>query len=457
MRNSKSHEIVIDGPTRCSKTMFALDYIFAKCFEQTGMRIAIIRANAVDHSQTIRHDIANTLLRYLPQDKRLKGVIEVAGGKAFTDLEVNGNYITLVGMNNPTKVLGSEFDLIFISQVEQLKKDQYEVLLTRCGGTSGKWIEEGKIRSLVLSDANPDRKDHFLKLREVKEQTQFINFGFEDNPLFYRDGAWTEIGINYKETLRKGLTGVNYERYYEAKWSSPEGAVFILEDEHVIDTLPWRRKYSDPKFDEYLDDPTKNKKYALPPRTEYNIYRMMDFGSTAPSVCLWLAEHKHTKDSVVFQEWRKTNSDTLEMADNVKKHDIGRSRRTIIDNDENIRKILSKQGIAATLAPKGTDSVKAGIDMIQEALRRTLEGRDGGLKFYRGLRCNRDPQLASRGLSLDTIAEMNGYVWEEDRDIPAKGNDHGIDPLRYYYLDRNKYGARVKVNNRVETKRSGWL
>ena len=422
------------------------------------MRIAIVRANAVDHSQTIRQDIANTLLRYHLQDKRFRGVVEVAGGKAFTDLTVNGNYITLVGMNNPTKILGSEFDIIFNSQVEQLKKDQYEILLTRCGGTSGKWIEDGKIRSLVISDANPDRKDHFLQLRKKKNQTEFIKFNFEDNPLFFRDGEWTQIGLDYKETLRKGLTGVNFERYFLGEWTSPEGAVFIMRDEHVIETLPWRRTYDDPDFDEILDDATKNPKYSIPPPMEYNVYRMMDFGSTAPSVCLWLAEHKDTKDTIVFQEWRKTQTDTLEMAAQVKKHNIGKPRKTIIDNDDNIRKILAKSGISATLAPKGHDSVKAGIDMIQEALRKTTEGRNGGIRFYRGLTCNSDPELENKGLSLDVIAEMGGYVWDETKDSPLRGqSDHGIDPLRYYYLDKNQYGTRIKYTEKVEIKRSGWL
>ena len=439
--------------------MFILDYIFDLCFKYPNakMRIAIVRANAVDHSQTIRHDIGNTLLRYAVQDKRLRGVIEVAGGRAFTDMDVNGNYITLQGMNNPTKILGSEFDLIFVSQVEQLKKDQYEVLVTRCGGTAGNWMEDGRVRSQLISDANPDRKDHFLQMRRKKQQAEFIKFGFEDNPLFFRNGEWTEIGLDYKETLRSGLTGVNYERYFLGEWSSPEGAIFTMQDEHVIDTLPWRRKHSDPNFDEVLDDPGNNPKYHVPPATEYSIYRMMDFGSASPSVCLWLAEHKKTKNSVVFQEWRKTNTDTLEMADHVRKHDVGKARKTIIDNDNNIRKILYKKGIQAICAPKGQDSVKAGIDMIQEALRKTTEGRSGGLQFYRGLRCNRDPELSNRGLSLDVIDEMGGYCWEVGRDRPIEGNDHGIDPLRYYYLDRNQYGSRVKIANRVEIKRKGWL
>ena len=457
MRNDDFHEIVIDGPTRFSKTMFILDYIFNLCFEQENLRIAIVRANAVDHNETIRHDIVNSLLRYNLQDSRLKGIIECVGGRAFTELHVNSSNIILVGMNNPTKMLGSEFDIIFNSQVEQLKKDQYEVLITRCAGTAGNWIEDGRIRSQILSDANPDRKDHFLQLRKAKNQTKFISFGFQDNPLFYRNGDWTDIGLSYTQTLKQGLTGVNYDRYYKGEWASPEGAIFILKDEHIADILPWRRKHDHPEFDEYLDDPAKNKRYAYPPADQYNIFRMMDFGSTSPSVCLWLAEHKDTKDSIVFREWRQTGTDTLEMADHIKKHSVGRAKRTIIDNDNNIRRILAKKGIQASLAPKGSDSIKAGIDMIQEALRKTSEGLDGGLKIFRGLRCNRDPELHKRGLPLDLIAEMGAYVWEEDGDRPVKGNDHGIDPLRYYYLDRNQFGDRIKIANKVERKRQGWL
>ena len=123
------------------------------------------------------------------------------------------------------------------------------------------------------------------------------------------------------------------------------------------------------------------------------------------------------------------------MAGAVKQHDMGNQVGvTIIDNDENIQSLLKREGIHAKMTKKSGDTIKAGIDMINAALRNTLESKDGGLKFYTGLRCNADPVLLTEKKPLSVITEMQNCVYDENKDKPVDGDDHGIDPLRYWFL-----------------------
>ena len=81
------------------------------------------------------------------------------------------------------------------------------------------------------------------------------------------------------EQLNKDLEGVYHDWYFKGIAADPEGAVFEIQPEHVIDELP-----SD--IDDYL------------------WYNAMDFGMTEPNVCLWIGQHAHTGDVLVAKEFR---------------------------------------------------------------------------------------------------------------------------------------------------------
>ena len=64
---------------------------------------------------------------------------------------------------------------------------------------------------------------------------------------------------------------------------------------------------------------------------------------------------------------------SIEMAGAVKKHDMGKVSQTVIDNDLNIKKILQREGISSVMTKKSGDTIKAGIDLINAALRTRLK------------------------------------------------------------------------------------
>ena len=410
MLSSKRPEICSEGGTRMGKTITNLVKVLTAHFDIPGLQSCITRANAVDLTPSIRADI-RMLLKYDLDDPR-SPVKYYGGATRFDTLYINEGVCRLGGMNRPSHILGTQYDIVMPSQLEQFSEEQYQILKTRCSGSSNQWQnKDGTPLFQMLSDCNPDVPDHWMYQRESEGKLQFVKFTFKDSPYFYRQGRWSKVGKTYVEELYESLTGIYRDRYFHGKRVAPTGMVFPdLCDAHYIDELP------------NLEN--------------WEIYRAMDFGSTAPSVNLWIIQHRETKDVIVAREWRKTGGDIIQMACEVKQYDLGEVSGTVIDNDEKVSTVLGRNGISATLTKKSGDTIKVGIDLINDALRKTIEGTPGGLKFYTGLRCHApDPDLFSKKAPLSVIKEMENYVFDEKKDKPADGqSDHAIDALRYWFL-----------------------
>lgn len=407
--------LIVCGPTRCGKTLTILEWLVGLHMEHPKFQSLIIRSDAVDLTDTIKKDLRDVLLKYDLEDP-LSPVTARRGTHEYTHLKLNRGMITFLGMNRPGKVLGTDFDFVFYNQIEQSTEEHYQKLITRSGGTAGNWRDsDGKPRAVLIGDANPDTSDHYLLRYKESDKVNWIDYEFEDNPLFFRDGERTE-DWSIVEKLDERLEGIWHDRYFKNLWVSPEGCIFELEDCHFIEKLP----------EDFV--------------TGWTHYNVMDFGMDDPNVCLWIAKQKATSDVIVYQEWRKVKTDIIEMGESVKAYQSPEHKiaRTIIDNDENRQRLLSREcGIPSVMARKGPGSIQDGIDLISNALKKTRDGQKGGLRIYRNLRCNSDPALAREKLVPDVITELRNLVY--DSHGKPHGSDHGVDCIRYFYLwDSNK-------------------
>ena len=420
-------EILAVGSARTSKTTLCLRKLFGLHMRHYGFKSAIVRSASVDLHDSIREDI-KFLFKYPLDDPRCP--IQAEGGTQFHTLHINGGRCVLGGMNRPGRILGTGLNLIFYSQAEQSLPAELQILKTRLGAL-GNWQDaNGNILSQLLMDANPARRDHYLLKRQEDGLLRFINFNFTDNPLFFRKNRWSKVGKNYVEDLNASLEGVYHDWYFKGIWADPEGAVFDIQPEHVIAELP-----------DNIDD--------------YLWYNAMDFGMTEPNVCLWIGQHAHTGDVLVAKEFRHTGLDIIEFGQRVRdtrRNSDWRILRTIIDNDENRQSLLLKNcGITSEMARKGPGSIVDGINIIQQLLRNTTEGRNQALRFYKGLRegFRPDAKLVRNHKPLETITEMRNlqYRTEEQKtgtpqdDLPVGRDKHGIDALRYWCLWRFERAA----------------
>ena len=402
--------LIVSGPTRCGKTLRILEMVMGLHFQNKGFRSLILRANAVDLGETIRRDIRDVLIKF-PLDDPLSHVKAdgLGGSRNFKSLKINDGEMVLGGMNRPGRILGTSYNLIYASQVEQFTEEQFNMLMTRCAGDCPGWYDDDGIpRGLFIGDANPDDAEHWVKQYEADGRLKLINFGFDDNPLFFRKGKRTAVGESVITQLDTSLSGIYHDRFFKGLWCNVEGRVFDIKDEH------------------YLDE-------GMIQTDDYIWHRACDFGISAPSVCLWIGVNKKTGGFYVHREFRKTGTDTIELCNEIKKYSKEPVMHTIIDNDEDKQKLFKRQGILSTMTKKTPHSIEDGIHLIQDAMRKSTEGVEGGLYFNRSLRCNVDASLVRDKKPLSVLDEMKTYIVNPDTDKPD-GSDHGIDALRYFML-----------------------
>ena len=421
--------LVVSGPTRCAKTLRILEMIVGLHMENKGFRSLVLRSDAVDLEETVRRDLRDVLFKYNLEDPLSPISAEGRGGaQNFKGLAINEGEMVLGGMNRPGRVLGTSYNLIFCSQIEQFTEEQFNFLLTRCAGDCDNWFDDdGNRRGLLIADANPDTSDHWILEYEAAGKLVLLNFSFDDNPLYHRKGKRTEAGETVINQLDTSLTGIYHDRFFKGIWCSVEGRVFVLDEKvHLIE--PSRIRVGD-----------------------YVWYRACDFGIVAPSVCLWIGEHRVTGDFVVKQEYRQTGIDTIELGNQIKHYSRGIGVvETVIDSDLDKQMLLRKHaGIPAVVTEKNAYSVEDGIHLIADGLRKAVEGKRGGLYFSKGLRLNADPYLVREKKPLSVVDEMRLYVVNPDTDKPLKENDHGIDALRYFFLHRAKRQGAVGFGSRV--------
>ena len=306
-------EILIRGPARCGKSTLILEWLITTMFKNRGMQVLIARAFGVD-LDAVRQNIVD-VAKYKFSDPLSS--IKVAGGAKFHTVHINDGRIELRGIDRPGSQLGAGYDVVVFSQAEQIKKENIDVIASRCTPASKNWVEDGVPRSMVIYDANPNRLDHWIE-QNVKDGLAKVDFDFPDHPGYFDEqGEPTDLYQQVYSRLSR-LEGVWRQRLLEGKPANPEGAIFDLQPCHILKSLP-------PNFE-----------------NTHLCYRAFDFGMKDPSVCLWVGVHRQTGDVTVYREWRRVETDTIAMGESVKEYSKERVLVTVIDNDENLQSILRK-------------------------------------------------------------------------------------------------------------------
>ena len=402
--------VLFHGKVRTSKTRTGLKRLFALHMANRGMQSAIVRLNNVDMNGSIRKDIRE-LSKYSLTDSR--SPIRSFGGHNFSELYINDGECRLLGLNQDSHILGTQYDVIYLSQLEQIPEDDFQKLLTRL---AGKAIQHnGSYFRQVLADANSHEPDWWAYNREAEGKLKIIDFDFHDNPRFFRDGQWTRDGYDYIMSLKRGLTGLNYDRYFQGLRVSAAGAVFALDNCHFIDTLP--------------------------DLSTYHRYIAIDWGWQAPTVVLWIAWDHTIDDLILYREFRTNNEDSISIGHQINEINQNFGEKIedyIIDRDEERRSHLLRYcKIRARQVQKFPGSRLAGYNHIHHSLKCTSLGEPGGIRFYRKMlyRSNVDTH-AYRGAE-NLIKEMRTVKFNEKKtDEIIKEDDHGPDALGYFFLTK---------------------
>lgn len=436
-------EVLLSGPAGTGKSRACLEKLHMMALVNPGMRGLIVRKT--------RESLGSTALvtwrEHVAKEALTAGLVSFYGGSAEEPPQYrysNGSKIMIGGMDKPTKIMSSEYDVAYVQEAIELTTTDWENITTR--------LRNGVISfQQLIADCNPDMPTHWLKQRCDSGATKMIDCRHEDNPiLFNDDGTLTERGAAYIAKL-DALTGVRKLRLRGGHWASAEGIIYEDFDPtvHLVDQS------------------------AIQPG--WTRWLVIDFGFTNPFCAQWWAEdgdgrlylyreiyhtkrlvEDHARD-ILLAVTRVTGDVPTRSILTAKdiRDDVTRGlrewtepkpRAVICDHDAEDRATLERHlGMSTSAATK---TVKDGIQAVQGRYRVAGDGRPR-IFLCRGALIERDPDLAESKKPCCTAEEIVGYVWDaapgkQPKEAPVKQDDHGMDAMRYIVAERD-LGGRPSV------------
>lgn len=440
----RDDEVLLSGPAGTGKSVACLWRLHMAATLNPGMRGLIVRKTLRSLGSTAlvtwREKVAHGAIK--------AGQVKFYGGSSSEPAQyiyANGSVIVIGGMDNATRIMSSEYDMIYVQEAIELSENDWEALTTR--------LRNG-VREVqqIIADTNPDRPTHWLKRRGDRGQTVVLESRHEDNPmLFERDperpdwvGQLTERGKSYMAKL-DNLTSVRRARLRYGQWVAAEGVIYEDYDPlvHLVD------------------------KFVIP--EDWPRWWAVDFGFTNPFVCQWWARDPDGRLYMyreIYMTERTVDQHAVTIMEQVSRldrhyvHPVGRPRYAhhgrvwtepkpvgiICDHDAEGRTVLAREvGIGTIAAHK---AVSEGIQAQQARMKPAGDGRPRWF-LCRDALIERDAKLNEARKPTCTAEEITGYVWDTTdgkppKETPRKEDDHGMDASRYVVADQD-LGARPRV------------
>ncbi len=421
--DNSDEELLLSGPAGTGKTRGILEYIHRCMLEYPNARTLIIRKTRVSLSESVlvtyERDVLgedNPICSGMRREYRRKYIYP------------NGSEIVLGGMDKPTKVLSSEYDIIYIPEAIELSITEWETLISRLRSNA-------MPRQQLLADTNPDSQYHWLLKRERDGLLRIVYTEHKDNPLYFdaKAGDWTEKGRAYVFGKLARLTGVRRERLGLGKWTQAEGAVYEIwkDTVNLVDPFPiphhWRR------------------------------IRSIDFGFNNPFVCQWWAIDPDGR-MYLYREIYMSQRTVKKHAEEINRLSEGENiEATVADHDAEDRATLEENGISTIAADK---PIKVGCEKVEDRIAVSGDGKPR-LFIMRDTLIEQDEYLVEQVFPVCTLQEIPGYEWPKGQDgkprkeVPVDLHNHGMDAMRYavMYEDNGQRGPAVhKI--RVREKRA---
>jgi PBSX family phage terminase large subunit len=416
----RAPEVLLSGPAGTGKSRGCLEKLHMMALLNPGMRGLIVRKTLASLGSTA----LVTWREHVAKEALEQGIVRFYGGSPQESPQykyANGSVIVVGGMDKATRIMSSEYDVVYAQEATELTTTDWENITTR--------LRNGKVSfQQLMADCNPDVPTHWLKGRCDTGATQMIHCRHEDNPVLFDDGGQlTERGADYIGKL-DALTGVRYQRLRRGLWVAAEGlvyddwdpAVHLIEPFQVPNT--WTRWWS---IDLGYTNPFCWQNWAEDP--DGRLYLIREIYRTKRLV------EDHAKD-------------ILNIVAPGGKWIEPRPRAIICDHDAEDRATLERHlGMGTSGARK---TVKDGIQATASRLRPAGDGKPR-LFIVRDALVQRDSALDDAKRPCCTAEEIVGYVWDaapgkQPKEQPVKQDDHGMDTMRYMVAERD-LGARPNV------------
>lgn len=407
-------ELVISGPAGTGKTRGILDYIHARC--GTSRTRALLMRKTQESLKT------SALITYQEQvlyefDGKQASADNVSyfGGNDIRPAQFNyhdtGSTIVLGGMDNPSKVLSTEYDIIYVNECTELRLDEWETL----GGRTDRPSTDPRPPGLLLGDCNPGPPTHWIKQREALGQLKLWPTTHRDNPAMWNAKLkkWTKAGLRYLARLRQ-YTGVRRLRFLMGVWAAAEGQVYDawIDSYHVRDRAELAHLLEGAAYFGTADwgwtNPGVLQVWALDYDGRLILVHEV-YMTHKPLESFWTPKARALSNHYGFSLWL---CDPSEPANIYQFQQVG----------------LDARGAKNDILP-GITAAQDRMSLVPGGLPRLMVLKDSLEE--------RDPQLMDAGRPWSTPTEILEYVWARKadgvtlKDKPQDENNHGLDCLRY--------------------------
>lgn len=219
----KRGEVVLSGPAGTGKSRACLEKLHFCAQKYVGMRGLIIRKT--------RESLSEAALVTFEEKVLPVGSSLIEGPRRNFRQAYhypNKSEIVVGGLDKPSKIMSTEYDMIYVQEAVELDLADWLALTTRLRNNVMPYQQ-------LIADCNPDAPTHWLWIRAQAGQIALHNSQHEDNPRLFRDGALTEEGRIYIERLdRLGyrnpetgeLEGTEYFRLRKGLWVQATGIIY---------------------------------------------------------------------------------------------------------------------------------------------------------------------------------------------------------------------------------------
>jgi PBSX family phage terminase large subunit len=407
-------EIVLSGPAGTGKSRGCLEKLHACALKFPGMRALIVRKTRESLTESA---LVTFESKVVPRMDPLVDNTQRRLRQAYH--YPNGSEIVVGGMDKASKVMSTEYDLIYAQEAIEFTEADWEALISR--------LRNGVMPfQQIIGDTNPDTPTHWLRRRSRDGDPLFMDESrHEDNPVLFdeKTGAWTPFGLTYITRL-DSLTGVRRLRLRLGQWVSAEGMVYERWDRnrHIID------------------------RFEIPPY--WRRFRAVDFGYTNPFVCQWWAIDDDGRMYLYREIYysQKTVRWHANRINILSQFDPNGVETTICDHDREDRATLEEEGIATEPAYK---AISVGVQAVDDRMAIAGDGKPR-IMIMRDSLDERDYHLDSAKLPTSTAEEVDGYVFKRGQDgrilkeQPIDKDNHGMDAMRYAVAYVDELGGSLR-------------
>lgn len=420
MWRSGKPEVLLSGPAGTGKSRACLEKLYHCADKYPGMRGLICRKTRESITQTV---MVTWEQKVLPAGWVENKTVRFNTTEQQYELP-NGSIIAVAGLDKASKIMSSEWDLIYVPEATELLKDDWEALTTR--------LRNGVMPyQQLIADCNPSYPTHWLKLRADRGDVQMLESRHEDNP---------SVTPEYLAKLDK-LTGVWKLRLRDGKWSAAEGVVYP----------EWNRDIHLVSRKHLQEWGVLTEGLAINREVIKQVLASVDWGYTNPGALqvygidgdgrAYLLRECYQTEKTVDEYW-------VPLAKQLKQ-EYGITHFICDPSEPAYIEQFNKAGLNAV---KATNAIAPGINNVQARLKEAGDGRPR-LYVYEYALQEQDRKREANHEPWCLEQEIEGYSWpvakngQAVKEVPIKVNDHACDAMRYLrqYLAEPKKGGGILI------------